>query len=69
MYKWLETRASAQSIKVAWRRRSLPVSRRRSEEGIKRVYNHAQYLEKKHAAMVAWGAYIAKLTRHLHAVA
>jgi hypothetical protein len=42
-----------------------PAKRRR----IKRVYNHAQYLEKKHAAMVAWGAYIAKLTRHLHAVA
>jgi integrase len=40
-----------------------------AKKGIKRVYNHAQYLDKKHAAMAAWGAYIAKLTRHLHAVA
>jgi integrase len=39
------------------------------KKGIKRTYNHAQYLDKKHAAMAAWGAYIAKLTRHLHAVA
>jgi integrase len=40
-----------------------------AKKGIKRVYNHAQYLDKKHAAMAAWGNYIAKLTRHLHAVA
>jgi integrase len=37
-----------------------------AKRGIKRTYNHAQYLDKKHSAMRAWGDYIARLTRPEH---